>query len=87
MSTPATMTKEYKQGKWVLTHRRYVNSFSFEEDAFDLFDTEQNVHRPFRGFPKAVNTGKDFPINKIGFEYTEEDYKQMIQEQIETCSK
>lgn len=76
------MKKEYKKGKWLLTHERYIDDMGFERDAFDLFDTEKRVHRPFTGFPKVSNLTKDSPINLLGYDYTEKDYEEMINEQI-----
>ena len=76
------MKKELRKGKWLLTHERYIDDMGFERDCFDLFDTEQRVHRPFMGYPKVNDKGRDFPINRIPHEYTEEDYKKMLDEQI-----
>lgn len=76
------MSKEYKKERWLLTHDRYVNDMGFEWDVFDLFDTETRVHYPFMGYPKVANVGRDFPINKIPYNYTEEDYAKMLDEQV-----
>lgn len=76
------MEKEYKRDKWVLTHHRYIDDMGFEVDSFDLFDTEARVHHPFMGYPKVANVGRDFPINKIPYDYTEEDYAKMMDEQL-----
>lgn len=71
-----------QKGKWLLTHERYVDDWGFEVDSFDLFDQEKRIHRPFFGSPKVSDKGRDFPINKIPYEYTQEDYQQMMEEQI-----
>jgi len=76
------MKKEYKKGKWLLTHERYLDDMGFERDIFDLFDTEQRVHRPFHGMIKVNDKGINFPLNRIPFDYTEEDYKKMLEEQV-----
>lgn len=77
------MKKETQKGKWVLTHERYVNDMGFEIDAFDLFDTEKRIHRPFHGNIKINDKGLDFPINKIPFDYTDKDYEEMLDSEIE----
>lgn len=74
--------KKLQRGKWLLTHERYIDDMGFEVDSFDLFDTEQRVHRPFWGTSKVSTADKNFPINKIAYNYTEEDYEAMLDEQV-----
>lgn len=75
------MRKEFKKENFILTHSRYVDDFGFEVDSMDLFDEIKRVHYPFHGFPKVSNQDKNFPINKIPYNYTEEDYEEMLDKQ------
>jgi len=75
------MEKITTKGKYQLIHSRYIDDMGFERDAFDLFDTEQRLHRPFFGHVK-VNDKADCPINRISFDYTQDDYDIMLDEQI-----
>lgn len=75
-------TKEYKKDKWLLIHNRYIDDLGFEKDSFDLFDTEKRIHRPFTGKLKVSNNNRNSSIDKLGYDYTEEDYKEMINEEI-----
>lgn len=81
------MKKEIKKGKWVLTHERYLDDMGFEEDAFDLFDNEKRIHRPFFGKFKIHDKGLNFPINRIPFDYTTSDYEEMLDEQVSKFDK
>ena len=76
------MSGKLTKGKYTLEHNRYIDDFGFEKDSFDLFDTEKRVHFPFHGFPKVSNMDKDFPINRIPYDYTKEDYEEMLNAQI-----
>ena len=76
------MKYELKKGHYTLTHRRIINYMGFEVDRFELFDEEKRIHFPFYGDMKVSDKDKDFPINKIPYEYTEEDYKKMLDKQI-----
>lgn len=76
------MKKEFIKGKFLLTHYRYINDMGFEVDSFDLFDIEKRVHYPFVPFIKVHNKGPDWPINRIPYEYNDEDYEKMIDENV-----
>ena len=79
------MKKEYKKGKWVLTHR-IQNGIFGAEDFFELKDTVNNVIYPFNGYPKVTNYKKDSAIanNLVG--YTQKDYEEMLDEQVKKLS-
>lgn len=72
------MKKIIKKKKYIFTHERYIDDWGFERDGFDLFDSEKRIHYPFIGMIKVSNLTKNSPINKLGFEYTAKDYKEMI---------
>lgn len=74
--------KKISNGKWILTHERYIDDFGIERDSFDLFDTEKRIHYPFSGMIKCHNKNKNFPINRIPYNYTKKDYEEMLEEQI-----
>ena len=77
------MTKTYTKGKYELTHTRFINDFGFEQDSFQLTDTEARVNMPFTGMLKPSNATKESNLAELHFEYTDEDYEGMIVEQIE----
>lgn len=56
----------------------------FERDSFDLFDTEKRMYTPFRIPIKVSNVTKNSPINLLGYEYTEEELKNILEEQIKS---
>lgn len=70
------------RGKYVLTHERIVDEMGFEQDNFDLLDIKKRIHMPFFGKMKVSNKDMNFPINKIPYQYTQEDYNEMLTEQI-----
>ena len=72
----------FKKGKYVLIHDRGLDDWGFERDFFDIFDTELRVHRPFMAPPKVGDKGLDFHINKVPYDYTNEDYEKMLDEQV-----
>lgn len=73
-----------KKGQYSLNHERYIDDMGFERDSFSLFDEATRTHYPFWGNPKVINKNlEDFPINRIPFEYTTEDYEEMLDEQIQ----
>jgi len=79
------MNKEYKKGKFTLNHNRYLDAMGFEKDSFDLIWIESDGvmhHRPFLGDLKVNVSDRNSPIGKIGFNYTDEDYEKMIDEQV-----
>ncbi len=72
------MTKEFKKGKYLLTHNRFINYMGLEVDNFDIFDTEERIHYPVTGFIKVHDKSKDFPINRIPYDFDDKDYEEMI---------
>ena len=80
------INKETKRGKYTLTHERYIDYFGLEKDSFDLFNTKTRTHYPFFGLLKASDFGKDSPIGKIPYDYTEQDYEKMLDEEIARLS-
>lgn len=80
------MKTTIRGGKYVLIHERRLDAMGFEIDNFDLFDTEKRIHRPFNGDLKVSNERKDFPVNKIPYDYTNDDYLKMMKEQIAKIS-
>ena len=77
----------YQDGKWAIIHDRYLDDYGFEKDHFDLFDTEARIHYPFIGYMKVSNKGRDFPINKVPYDYTNEDYIKMMEVQVAKVEK
>lgn len=77
------MIKEFKKGKWLLTHTRYVNDMGYEVDDFNLLDTEERINRPFLGKIKTAHASVSSVCrNKIPYNYTNDDYEQMLDEQV-----
>lgn len=79
------MKKEYKKGKWVLTHR-IQNGIFGSEDFFELKDTVNNVIYPFNGYPKVTNYTKDNAFGNTLFNYTQKDYEEMLDEEVKKLS-
>lgn len=77
------MEKIVTQGNFQLKHSRYINDFGFETDSFAIFDVVNRVNYPFHA-PLKMHTKTDYPINKIPYEYTDEDYKNIL---IDTLKK
>lgn len=80
------MKKEYKKGKWVLTHRIQKGLFGMTEDCFELKDTVNNVIYPFNGYPKVTNYTKGSAIINNLVDYTQKDYEEMLDEQVKKLS-
>ena len=76
------MEKKLTKGKYELNYLRYIDDMGFERDSFDLFDTEKRMHRPFMTAPKVSNVDRNSPINILGYEYTDEELEQILDEQI-----
>jgi len=79
------MKKEYKKGKWVLTHSIQNGIFGVE-DFFELKDTVNNVIYPFNGYPKVTDHTKGIAIAGFLFQYTQKDYEEMLDEQVKKLS-
>ena len=79
MKNKGSFTKEIKKDDFIMTHDRVINDFGFEQDNFSLFNVKDRVHMPFFGHIKLSDS---FIPGKIGYTYSEDDYNEMINEQI-----
>lgn len=78
--------KTIKEGKWELHYTRYLDYMGFERDAFDLFDTEKRIHRPFIGGSKVNNHDRTSDISKLGYEWTDGELREILLQEIEKVS-
>jgi hypothetical protein len=76
METIQTITK----GKYTLTHSSYIDDNGIIKNSFDLFDNETRKHYPFIGKIRPISSSDI--INDNTSQYTDEEYKEMLDEQI-----
>ena len=75
--------KEITENGYTLTHSWYYDDFGFRKNSFDLFHEDTRTHYPFHGKIRVNNYDRNTPISGDDISpYKEEEYQEMLREQI-----
>jgi len=84
MNEVAKITEE----GYTLTHSWHLDNFGLKRNSFDVFCEATRTHYPFWGMIRVSNQEKGTAFaGDDTSSYTENEYKEMLKEQVEKISK